>query len=167
MPAPKRDLETIHGRLQFARDRAGYTRAQFAERMKRSSDGWAKIELGTNSLSADVLAEANEILGLDERFYFGKISYDEAKSGQSQSLSGIAEDIRSIRDQVQGKTGDDADGIAQRIRANASLQELFEQVRFWDAGAIARFREWAAAFMAGGGGKAGAKPDQRQVRSTG
>ena len=93
MPASKSDLQSIHGRLRDARARRGLTRKDFAQLVGYSMHGWAKIELGTNALSAEMLKKANAILGLDERYYFGKLSYDDAQKSRISTVEQIEREL--------------------------------------------------------------------------
>ena len=149
MPAPKRDLDTIHGRLQFARDKAGYTRVEFARLMGYSSDGWAKIELGTNSLQADTLSKANEVLQLDERYYFGKVPYDEAAGSSAATLTDLSKKIETMAARLEGSKNDEASMIANRIRGNERLRDLFDLVKFWEGSMLQRFTDMAFAYIQG------------------
>jgi transcriptional regulator with XRE-family HTH domain len=124
------------------------TRAAFAEKIGWSVDGWAKIELGSRSLTAKILQKANEYLKLDYGFYFGTMSYEKAKQSTA-SIESIADDMRILKDRLEGTPGDDAIRIAEKMRGNAQLLELFEMVRFWDGAMIRRVKDIAYGYLAG------------------
>ena len=130
MPAPKLDLETIYGRLQYARDRSGYKQEEFAQLVGFSATGWGKIERGQRGLLCEYLERANKILKLDIGFYFGEIPYENAIGSNNFNYQTLIEKINSLESKV--KPPEDIDQLAYKVTIDPDLRRIVESVAWKD-----------------------------------
>ena len=72
-------LSTVYERIKYAREKAGFNQKSFAAELNISPCNWSKIENGTLRVHYDLLENINKLLGLDVRYYFGLLNYEEAR----------------------------------------------------------------------------------------
>jgi len=150
MPASKDDPTTPSGRLQIARKRQGYTQADFAKAIGYSPSGWQKVELGDTDLTYEHIQRANEILRLDVRYYFGGMSYEEARDGAGSILDNIVKKIDRIDRRVV-PIGDrvDENSAASQVLKRPVIERFVQRIQHWEDAAVERLYSMAVAFDEG------------------
>lgn len=127
MPAPRPDMSTPHGRLQYARMCSPWDQDEFARKMGyESASGWAKIETGQNELKYEHIAKANEHLKLDVRYYFGEIAYEDAKPERIKRLEDLGESVKELQRIVRPVEA--LDEVTDTVRTSKSLHDLVQMI---------------------------------------
>ena len=121
MLSPKMDLSTIHGRIQYARDRGGYQQEEFSKLVNYSPSGWQKVEQGVRNITADTIEKVNEILNLDVRYYFGQIPYDDAVGGVNNNYAALVAKIQNMENNLAPAQA--LDEVTRAYLKNDSIKE--------------------------------------------
>jgi len=122
MPASKMDLDTPHGRLQYARSVAGYEQEAFGKLMGYSTDGWQKIEQGKRRLTYELIEKVNTLLRLDIRYYFGQLPYHEAVKGNAVTYDDLVRRIKDLENKVSPK--EKLDEVTKTVAINEPLNDV-------------------------------------------
>jgi len=78
--------QIISERVKFARQRQGYSQRAFAKKIGMTSGNWSKTENGKQSISMDLLLRLNAVLNLDIRYYFGHLTFEDAKRTEGTAV---------------------------------------------------------------------------------
>ncbi len=147
------NLSTIHERIRYARDKAGFNQKAFAAELNISPGNWSKIEGGTLSVKYDLIERINAILELDIRYYFGLISYEEAltkvKAGaEGDMLIELAKKSDRQKANLRSFIAEN-DALVQRLASSFELQQLIRFLYKCDADEIKDFSNLAMFYSAG------------------
>lgn len=146
MPKSVFDMETVNGRLAFARDQAGFNQIEFGRLMGYSSrTGWPKIERGENTLTADHVGKAAKILGLDVRYFYGQIDYREAGNASPKTYHDF---IAAV-----GRSAEGDDPVVRAVRDKQGAHHRLVQMTLeWSPDMVRRLVDAAYFYFSGGGG---------------
>lgn len=140
--------ESINNRLKIARDRCGFDQAEFAKLIGYTPSGWAKVEQGQRKLSTEMLQEANQILNLDIRYFFGIIPFEEAKENENYSIKDLIKTVNQVSEQGASYSTKE-DPILQRVRINKNLYDLVKKIAFLSGDVLDKLSAYLDGFLAG------------------
>ena len=150
--------QTISERVRVARQRRGYSQRRFAKELGMTSGNWSKTENGKQSISMDLLLRINNVLGLDIRYYFGDLTFENAKrtkgipKGSSESVGNLVRRILVTDRMLQPikRHKPETEALAARLEASLPLQNLVRAVYYWEDWMIEIFAQTnASGFLQG------------------
>jgi len=130
VPQPKVDLSTVNGRVQYAREQAGYRQDEFAKLINYEPSSWQKIEQGQRRLSIEKLEEANAVLDLDIRYYFGQIPYQDAVSRAGNNYAALAKKIEDMEKRLS--PGSQVDEVTAAWLGKPQIRNIVRKIASLD-----------------------------------